>query len=241
MSITPPSTFSNTPTSSGEDPTPPFFSTLIFPNLSPSPALTQPPTTAQSYVIPADTPTFARGTRLINWVWYANLPGASAELAAVLTDASGVRHGNMMSAGQVRREVWQRHLAAALPRMAAPFAELLAATARPFVTKVNDALCEAAPVFGAGRVVLVGDALAAFRPHLAVATEQAARHCLALGRVWRGEIGVGQWGREARAYGKRMWLASRVFGAFGLGGWWAFLKAVCVYVMFVVRLKLRRE
>lgn len=175
-------------------------------------------------------------------MWYYNLPAGSPALDEVLTDANGVVHGNTVPAGLVRPEVWRRHLAGALPRMARPFADLLAATRDPFVTKVNDALCEAArPVFRDGRVVLVGDALAAFRPHLAIATEQAARHCLALGRVWEGGLPLDRWGREARAHGKSMWLASRVLGAFGLGRWWELLMVACVYVAFLVRLKLGRE
>lgn len=121
--------------------------------------------------------------------------------------------------------------------MAAPFAALLSATRQPFVTKVNDVLCEKA-VFHDGKVVLVGDALAAFRPHLAVATEQAARHCLGLARVWEGEMTMEQWSREATGYGKRMWLASRVLGIFGLGSWGQLLKTLWVYVVFLVKLKL---
>ncbi|GAB1316521.1 Zeaxanthin epoxidase, chloroplastic [Madurella fahalii] len=193
------------------------------------------------YIIPPDTPSFTPGTRLINWVWYYNLPAASPELTAVLTDTANVVHGNTVPSGLVRQEIWQQHLATTLPQMAAPYAELIAATRHPFVTKVNDALCEVKPVFKDAKVVLVGDALAAFRPHFAVAAEQAARHALALGKVWKGEMSMEEWGREVWTYGKRMWLASRVLGIFGLGGWWDFLKILGVYVAFLVRLKLRRE
>jgi 2-polyprenyl-6-methoxyphenol hydroxylase-like FAD-dependent oxidoreductase len=125
--------------------------------------------------------------------------------------------------------------------MAPPFAALLSATSQQtlFVTKVNDALCATAS-FHDGRVLLVGDALAAFRPHFAVATEQAARQCLALGRVWQGELGgLGEWEREVTGYGERMFLASRVLGAFGLGRWWELVKGVGVFVGFLVRGRVR--
>lgn len=171
----------------------------------------------------------------------------------MLTDAAGRRHGSTVPAGLVRADVWRRHLAAALPRMAAPFAEVLSATERPFVTRVCDAFpCgrrgddhdDAAAAVVApcdGRVVLVGDALATFRPHFAVATEQAARHCLGLAGVWAGETSLDQWAAGALTYAKRMWLAGRVLGAFGLGRWWEFVKFLCAYVVFLARLKLGRR
>lgn len=121
--------------------------------------------------------------------------------------------------------------------MAAPFAEVISATQHPFVTKVNDALCETAS-FHDGHVVLVGDALATFRPHFAVATEQAARHCLGLGRVWKGETTMKQWATEATAYGKRIWLMSRVLGMWGTGRWWEMVRALVAYVVFLVRARL---
>ena len=101
--------------------------------------------------------------------------------------------------------------------MAAPFAELLSKPQEVFVTKITDAISEKAS-FHDGRVLLVGDALAAFRPHLAVATEQAAKHCLGLGEVWEGKKTIEQWEGEAMAYGRRIWLASRLLGAFGCRG-----------------------
>jgi 2-polyprenyl-6-methoxyphenol hydroxylase-like FAD-dependent oxidoreductase len=193
-----------------------------------------------SYAVPPDTGTFAPGTRLINWVWYYNLPAGSADLTEVLTDSRGKTHGNTVPSGLARPEIFQKHLATTVDAMAGPFAALLSHPGQtPFVTKVNDALTETA-VFWDGKVVLVGDALAAFRPHFAVATEQAARHCLGLAKVWEGEQTVQQWARDVTGYGKRMWLLSRVLGAFGLRGWGEFVKVLCVYVAFLVRLKLGR-
>ena len=170
-------------------------------------------------------------------MWYSNVACPSPALTALLTDTAGRTHGTTVPTGLVRPEVWQQQLAGTVPSMAAPFAALLSATQQPFVTKVNDALCEKA-AFCDGRVVLVGDALGAFRPHLAVATEQAARHCLALGRVWEGERTVEQWAGEVVEYAKRMWLASRVAGVLGQGGWRELGKALWVYVVFLVKVRL---
>ena len=230
MQAVPASTYSKTPTSSGNStlPTPPRCYLSVDP-------ITNSP--RQSYAIAPDSGSFAPGTRLINWVWYYNLPDPSTALTDVLTDTAGRTHSNTVTSGLVRPDVWRKHLATTLPAMSAPFAALLSIAQQPFVTKVNDALSDKA-AFHDGKVVLVGDALAAFRPHLAVATEQAARHCLGLAGVWEGETTVEQWAREVTGYGKKMWLASRLLGVFGLGGWGALLKALYVYIAFVLKLKL---
>ncbi|KAK4164335.1 6-hydroxynicotinate 3-monooxygenase [Cladorrhinum sp. PSN259] len=174
------------------------------------------------YVIPQDAGSFELGSRLINWVWYHNFSDSSPELAEVLTDINGHTHGNTVPVGMVRPEIWKRYLAARIGSMAAPVARLIGKTEKVFVTKVNDALCEKA-VYHHGRIILVGDALTTFRPHLAVATEQGARHCLGLGKVWDGEISIDQWEREATGHARKIWLLSRVLGVWWLEGWREFL------------------
>ena len=125
--------------------------------------------------------------------------------------------------GLVSPSLWSAQLASTVSQMPAHLATLVSTTRDEsvFVTRVSDAVCERA-VYCGGRVVLVGDALATFRPHFAVATEQAARHCLGLGRVWEGGMGLREWEGQVVGYGRRMWMASRVLGAWGLGGWWEF-------------------
>lgn len=199
-------------------------------SLIPSPA-------THSYLIPPDSGSFAPGTRLVNWVWYYSLPSTSPQaLTAVLTDTTGRTHSTTVPSGLVRPEIWHQHRDTALPTMAAPFAALLAATQDPFVTKVNDALSDKA-VFCDGRVVLVGDALAGLRPHLAISVEQAARHCLGLIKVWEGEgMTVQEWAGEMVRYGEKLWLASRVLGlAFGMGSWGETLGAMWAYGVWLVK------
>jgi hypothetical protein len=102
--------------------------------------------------------------------------------------------------------------------------------------KVNDALSDKASFFD-GHLILVGDALATNRPHLALATEQAAGHCLDMGKVWHGEMTLEQWETKTLIQAKRIWLASRVLGVFGVGGWWAFLKILATYLSFMIKVK----
>lgn len=189
-----------------------------------------------SYPIPPDSGSFARGFRLINWVWYWNID-EPYELNQVLTDIHGYTHAITVASGLVSPEIWKKHLANTLPSLPPPFAELLLKTENPFVTKVNDAICEKAS-FADGHVVLVGDALATFRPHFALATEQAARHCLALGKVWEGETTIEQWEKEATGWAKGIWLGSRALGSGLIRGWGEFLAVSWEYAVFTVRAKL---
>ncbi|GAB1314584.1 hypothetical protein MFIFM68171_04794 [Madurella fahalii] len=133
---------------------------------------------------------------------YAKVSGARpAGLDAVLTGGPGVRHGNTVGAGSVRGEVCRRQLAAALPpTSSSPRSRTPCAVPR----------LQRRPRRPRRRLPR------RLPSHLAAATEQAARHCLALGRVWAGKIRIDQRVREA----------------------WA---CFCVYVVFWVRLKLRRE
>ncbi|KAK4164703.1 6-hydroxynicotinate 3-monooxygenase [Cladorrhinum sp. PSN259] len=153
-----------------------------------------------AYMIPDDDDDDHNGDnaaprQLINFAWYYNVPSTSP----VMTE--------------------DREKGTMLARMAAPFAELIGAydISRLFVTKITDVVCPDSASFYNGKVLLVGDALVAFRPHFAVATEQAARHCLGLAQVWKGEKSLQEWSREVTTYGKRTWSASRVLGEFGQG------------------------
>ncbi|KAK4157188.1 zeaxanthin epoxidase, chloroplastic [Chaetomidium leptoderma] len=148
------------------------------------------------YAIPPDTGTFHPSTRLLNWVWYStpSSPPSILTLNSILTSTQSTTtttpHKTTVPTGLVRPAIWQAQklsTTTGLPLAAPPFAQLLAATPTRsvFVTKVTDALCDRA-VFWEGKVVLVGDALATFRPHFAVATEQAARAPLdaLMGHSW---------------------------------------------------------
>ncbi|KAK7713250.1 hypothetical protein SLS64_004499 [Diaporthe eres] len=166
------------------------------------------------YVIPTDDGSFEPGERLINWLWYYNVAEDSAEMIDILTDVDGHQHKQTVPAGSVRAGVWARCRDAMLPSMAEPYAELLRAATSPFVTKVSDAICQE-NIFCDGRVVLSGDAYAAFRPHLAVATEHAAWQCLAIMDLWTGRLSKEEWNRQLKAQSTRLWLSSRLLGFCG--------------------------
>lgn len=168
---------------------------------------------------------------------YYNVAEGSPELREFFTDIHGKQHHNTVPRGLVQPAVWERVLKSKLPQMVDPFAELLGKTEKPFITKINDALCTS-PSFYNGHVILVGDALTTFRPHVGAATEQAARHCLAMEKVSNGEKALAAHNREVGIHAKRMWLFSRIVGEFRQGSMFSFLKAVFLYIAFLVRVKL---
>ncbi|KAI0165369.1 FAD binding domain protein [Hypoxylon sp. FL1284] len=192
------------------------------------------------YAIPTDGGNFTPGERLITFLWYRNLADDSAEMRETFTDTNGAYHQTTVPRGLLRPEVWARVLAAAKTEATAPFAEVIGAARAPFVTKIGDAFSGAASFHG-GRVVVVGDAFASFRPHAAAAAEQGALHARLLEDVYRGDATLDDWEREARVYARQMALLNRVIGDFCRGAVFPFLSAFFSYVGFLLWQKVRRR
>lgn len=110
------------------------------------------------------------GERMLNWLWYRNV-AAGAPLEDLLIDRDGVRRSATVPPGHVH----ERHLASlcedAAAQLPGPLAEVLAATASPFVQAVFDV---EVPRMAFGRVCVIGDAAFALRPHVAAGTAKAA-------------------------------------------------------------------
>lgn len=189
------------------------------------------------YTIPTDDGIVEPGHRLVNWVWYYNYPEASPDLAAVMTDTDGKLHANTVPRGKVAPAAWARQRALAASTMPPPYVELVEKTRTPFVTKINDAASPSADFFG-GRLLLVGDALAAFRPHVALSTNQAALHARLTEEMERGEIGADEWSSEALRYARVTGLASVAAGVFGLGSRMELVVCVVRLVLVILGQKL---
>ncbi|KIW11402.1 hypothetical protein PV08_10702 [Exophiala spinifera] len=146
-----------------------------------------------SYAIPGKAGNLAKGHRLVNWVWYWNVDKDSEEYKELMTDTDGnLHHYTLPTGGKMQRHVWDRQVARAQKILAPQFAEIIADTKMPFVQAITDV---EPPARGTkvgrlldGKALLVGDALAGFRPHTAASTSQAAFHALMLEKVFRGEI-----------------------------------------------------
>jgi hypothetical protein len=143
------------------------------------------------YAIPGKDGSLKEGERLVNWVWYVNIEADSDAYRKVMTDTSGATHRwTLPTGGQMRPDVWAAQKVSAKEQLPPQFAELVTKTQSPFVQAITD--LEPPPDGKCWRlgnkVVVVGDALAGFRPHTAASTAQAALCALELAKVFAGEI-----------------------------------------------------
>ncbi len=130
------------------------------------------------YLIPGPTGEVGEGQRRLNWVWYWNVP--EADLPAVMTGRDGRERDFSVPPGQARPDLVEAQREIARTRLAKPFADLVEATAEPFVQPILDL---AVPRMAVGRVCLVGDAAFIPRPHTAASTSKAAGNAIALGEA----------------------------------------------------------
>jgi 2-polyprenyl-6-methoxyphenol hydroxylase-like FAD-dependent oxidoreductase len=166
-----------------------------------------PHTQILAYVIPGRAGTVTPGERLVNWVWYVNVAGDSDEYKEIMTDRDGVTHRwTLPTGGKMRESVWEARKKDAQERLPPQFVELVEKTKTPFVQAITDLEPPSnGKVWGMdGKVVLVGDALAGFRPHTAASTSQAALHAVMLGRVYSGEMGKEEYERKVMGFANSM-------------------------------------
>ncbi len=93
----------------------------------------------------------------------------------------------------------QRHIARA--RLPPQFAEIVCAAKKPFVQAVTDVISPEHEFLG-GKVVLIGDALAGFRPHTVASTSQAAFDAMLYADYIAGRISREEWKRETLGYAR---------------------------------------
>ena len=167
------------------------------------------------------------------------MPDGSPEMASIFTDVNGTVHPNTVPQGLVEPKLWAEQVAHYQSQMIAPLAEVVSKTPCPFVTKVGDAQVRQASFFD-DRLVLVGDAFTSFRSHMGMASEQAARHCWQMDRVWRGEITQKERDLEATVYAEKFVLMNRLIGVGGLGHMIAFVKVLWSLMLLLIKHKLGR-
>jgi 2-polyprenyl-6-methoxyphenol hydroxylase-like FAD-dependent oxidoreductase len=166
------------------------------------------------YSIPGEAGTLASGQRLLNFLWYTNeTPEA---LAAIMTDALDDNHvhRHLVPAGHVRADIWAAQVRKAeRTPLAGPFLEVVRAIRRPFIQLITD-FCVDQAVFEDGRILLVGDAVALYRPHTAFSCTQAAFHALSLEQYVNGQISLERWNERVLRYARLHWLQSAWWGDF---------------------------
>lgn len=134
-----------------------------------------------AYPIPGAGDSLEPGRRLINWVWYRNVP-AGPQLDDLMTDKEGETHEASLGPGAVRESHIEELRETARSTLAPPLAEMVLKTAEPFIQVILDV---EVPRMVFGRMALIGDAAFALRPHAAVGTAKAAEDAWKLGEAVR--------------------------------------------------------
>ncbi|KAF2015295.1 FAD/NAD(P)-binding domain-containing protein [Aaosphaeria arxii CBS 175.79] len=157
-----------------------------------------------AYLIPGQNGTMETGRRLINFVYYTNFPSKSLDepspdLAELMTDVDGQRHRITMPPGKTNPKAWEKQRQIAQEKLPPQFAEIVCATKKPFVQAITDVKSHRNEFLN-GKVVLIGDALAGFRPHTVASTSQACFDAMILADMIGGKVSRKEWKRETMAY-----------------------------------------
>jgi len=162
-----------------------------------------------AYLIPGKNGSTEQGQRLVNWVWYCNYAADSTEHTELMTDKDGKRHHITLPPGGIQDRVWtsqKSHAASTLPPQ---FAEIVQKTEVPFIQAITDVIAPKA-VLENGKVLLLGDALAGFRPHTAASTSQAAMNAMTVAEAVErvldggGMAALEDWEETVVGYAKEM-------------------------------------
>lgn len=164
------------------------------------------------YPIPGPDGAVKPGHRLLNMVWYRNVP--EADLTAFLTDRHGVRRDVTVPPNHVRPEQVEEMRRFAATHLAPPIAEVVASVPEPFVQAVFDI---EVPRMASGRTCLVGDAAFAVRPHAAAGTAKAAEDGWVLAEeLVRADgdvdLALPRWERRQLALGAGLLARTRAIG-----------------------------
>ena len=152
-----------------------------------------------TYVIPGANGALEPGKRLLNFVWYTNFPEGSKELDEIMTDKEGKRRRITIPPGMMRPEAWEMVKERARGKLPPQMSEMVERTKTPFVQAVTDVIAPRNSFIN-GKVVLVGDALAGFRPHTVASTSQAAYDVMKLIEYLNGEIDHAEFVRQTMEY-----------------------------------------
>lgn len=122
------------------------------------------------YPIPSVEGDLEPGRRLSNFVWYRNVQEGE-ELEDLLTDRHGREHSTSLPPGAPRAEFVEEIRSYAEDNLAPQIAEVVLKTEATFVQVIYDI---SVPRMAFDRVLLMGDAAFAVRPHAAAGTAKAA-------------------------------------------------------------------
>lgn len=163
------------------------------------------------YNIPGEAGSIEPGKRLLNFCWYTN--ASMASLDEIMTDKNCRRHHSQLAPGQVRSEVWEKQKKLAKTLFAEPYLEVIEKIDSPFLHQISD-YCSPRASVADGKILLVGDAIALLRPHIAFSTNQAAYHTFLTEKLLKGELTMEQWEYQVSTAAYLHWRRSLWFGEF---------------------------
>lgn len=135
------------------------------------------------YAIPGPGGSTRAGERALNFVWYRN--ARDARYTELMTGRDGVHRPATMPPGLAQDRFVEALRADAEAQLAPQLAEVVLACDAPFIQAIFDM---SARRFRRGRVILIGDAATALRPHAAAGTAKACADGWAL-RDWLSGAG----------------------------------------------------
>ena len=154
-----------------------------------------------TYTIPGKDGAMEPGKRLLNFVWYTNFPEGSQELEEVMTDKDGKRRKITIPPGTMRKKAWEMVKERGRNRLPPQMSEMVEKSRQPFVQAITDVITPTNSFMG-GKVVLLGDALAGFRPHTVASTSQAAFDVMMLVEWLQGKMEHEEFVRRTLEYAR---------------------------------------
>jgi 2,6-dihydroxypyridine 3-monooxygenase len=170
------------------------------------------------YPIPGLKGEVEEGQRLMNMVWYRNVP--ADELDWFMTDRTGFVRTVSLPPTLARDEVIDEMRRYASDNLAPAVREMVTSVAEPFVQAVLDI---AVPRMASGRVCIMGDAAFAVRPHAAAGTAKAAEDGWVLAEELERSHGdvpaaLSAWNRRQLALGTDLLARTREVGDLSQSG-----------------------
>ena len=163
------------------------------------------------YAIPGPGDSAQPGCRALNFVWYRN--ARDGDYDELMTDRHGAHRPATMPPGLVQQRFVRELHADADAQLAPQLAELVRACDEPFIQAIFDM---AAPQLRCGRAILIGDAAAALRPHVAAGTAKACADGWALRDFLAGaadlDDALAGWEAQQLALARRIAAKSRAMG-----------------------------
>lgn len=154
-----------------------------------------------TYTIAGEHGSTKPGERLLNFVWYCNFPEGGGELETVMTDCDGRRRRITIPPGKISSDAWKLLKSKAEGRLPPQMSEMVQKSKSPFVQCITDVISPK-NFYMNDKLVLVGDALAGFRPHTVASTSQAAFDVMGLVDWLDGKISRKEYVSQTMKYAR---------------------------------------